>query len=413
MSLKLSQEHNRNARPSPVPLLDVTRGNQPLRDEILGAVSRVLDSGQYVLGPDCEQFEHAVAELCQTKFAVGCASGSDALLLALMALDVGPGDEVIAPSFTFFATASAVWRLGGHPVFVDIDPITFTVDPLDLESAVTPNTKVILPVHMFGQCADMSSIQNIARRKGISVVEDVAQAIGASYQGQPAGSLGDIGCISFYPTKNLGGFGDGGMLTTSDEEIASRLRLLRGHGMHPRYFHQAVGINSRLDSIQAAALNVKLPHLPQWNTLRQKNADRYTDLLTTAGLHCRLILPKAATDNNHVWNQYTVRMVNGQRDHLRNFLATQGIGTEIYYPIPLHRQECFRNIASLSRDLPETELAADEVLSLPIFPEITASEQELVVAAISQFYAQYGDAPSTTSNPSVVADATLRRTRSA
>ena len=203
------------------------------------------------------------------------------------------------------------------------------------------------------------------------------------------------------------------MLTTSDEKIASRLRLLRGHGMHPRYFHQIVGINSRLDSIQAAALNVKLPHLPQWNTLRQKNADRYTDLLTAAGLHCRLILPKAATDNNHVWNQYTVRVVKGQRDQLRNFLATQGIGTEIYYPIPLHRQECFRNIASLSRDLPETELAADEVLSLPIFPELTASEQELVVAAISQFYAQCGDVPSITSNQSVVADAALRRTRSA
>ena len=365
-----------------VPLLDVGRGNRPLRDEFLEAIARVVDSGRFLHGPEVKQLEDSVAQLTGAKHAIACASGSDALLLALTVLGVGPGDEVIVPSFTFFATASAAWRLGARPVFVDIEPETFNIDPLRLARAITPATKAIVPVHLFGQCADMGPILETAAAKNIPVVEDAAQSIGATYQGRQAGAMGAIGCFSFYPTKNLGGFGDGGMLTTSDDVTAERLRLHAAHGMSPRYHHKVVGINSRLDTIQAAILNVKLKRLDEWTELRQTNARRYHQMFTAAGLHRVLDLPKSQMEFGHVWNQYTIRVPHGRRDSLRADLAGRNIGSEIYYPVPLHRQECFASLGYGPGSLPQTERAAQEVLSLPIYPEVTAEEQQAVVDAI-------------------------------
>jgi dTDP-4-amino-4,6-dideoxygalactose transaminase len=370
---------------SSVPLLDIQRQHAPLRAEIDAALARVCDSGRFILGPDCEELEMRLAGYCQARHAVACASGSDALLLALMAGGIGPGDEVLLPSYTFFATAGAVWRLGARPVFVDIDPATFNIDPRDAEARVTPRTKAIIPVHLFGQCADMAAIGAIARRHHLLLVEDAAQAIGAEFEGRRAGSRGDVGCFSFYPTKNLGGIGDGGMLTTQDKQLADKLRLLRGHGMQPRYYHQAVGMNSRLDTLQAAVLNVKFPHLDQWTADRQTNADRYATLLTQAGLGRSLGLPSASQHGRHVWNQYVVRVPGGQRDALRDHLARSGVGTEIYYPVPLHLQQCFQELGYAKGSLPESERAALETIALPIFPELTAGEQHFVVERIAAF----------------------------
>jgi len=369
-------------KPSPVPLLDVNRGNAPLRDEILTAITKVVDSGRFLFGPDVQQLEATVAKHCGSEHAIACASGSDALLLAMMALDIGPGDEVICPSFTFFATASAVWRVGAKPVFVDIDPQTLNIDADCIERAITPATKAIIPVHLFGQCADMDKILELARLHNLHVVEDVAQAIGATHRGRPAGSMGAIGCLSFYPTKNLGGFGDGGMLTTNDAQLAERLRLFAAHGMNPRYYHKVVGINSRLDTIQAAVLNVKMTQLESWTTRRIENAGRYNRLLRNDELPGVLSLPHDLGYGQHVWNQYTIRVPNGRRDQVKARLAETGVGSEIYYPVPLHQQECFRSLGYATGSLPETERAAKEVLSLPIFPELTAVEQETVVARL-------------------------------
>lgn len=369
-----------------VPLLDVGRENEPLEGEFHAAIQRVYRSGGFVLGPECQALEARMAQLCGTDHAIGCASGSDALLLALMAHGVGPGDEVIVPSFTFFATASAVCRLGARPVFVDIEPSSFNLDPALLTSLITPSTRAIIPVHLFGQCADMAGVREVAEQHGLVVIEDVAQAIGAKWQGQPAGSMGRVGCFSFYPTKNLGGWGDGGMLTTSDGELAERLRLLRVHGMQPRYFHKSIGINSRLDSIQAAVLNVKLNHLPAWNAQRQANAARYRELFAHAGLNEHIQLPSVEAGCDHVWNQFTIRIRHNRRDELRLYLTAAEIGTEIYYPVPLHCQECFQDLDCGEGSLPVTELAAREVLSLPIFPALTSTEQETVVHRISQFF---------------------------
>jgi Predicted pyridoxal phosphate-dependent enzyme apparently involved in regulation of cell wall biogenesis len=371
-----------------VPLLDIGRGNSPLREEILAAITRVVDSGKFLHGPDVGQLERAAAELCGVEHAIACASGSDALLLALMALDIGPGHDVIVPSFTFFATASAVWRVGARPVFVDIDPRTFNIDPNKIEPAVTPTTRAIIPVHLFGQCCEMDAINDLARRRRLFVIEDAAQAIGAKYWGRPACSLGAIGCLSFYPTKNLGAFGDAGMLTTSDADLAQRLRLYAAHGMNPRYYHKVVGINSRLDTIQAAVLNVKLARLAQWAEQRKANARRYHDLLTAAGLAGHLVLPHAEPHCEHVWNQYTIRVTAGRRDAVKAQLAEAGVGSEIYYPVPLHLQECFRSLGCKAGSLPETERAAKEVLSLPIFPELTAAEQQTVVARLDEVIAR-------------------------
>jgi dTDP-4-amino-4,6-dideoxygalactose transaminase len=364
---------------SNVPLLDVRRGNDPLREEILAAITRVVDSGRFLFGPEVGELEKAVAELSGTEHAVACASGSDALLLALMALDIGTDDEVILPSFTFFATAGAVARLGARPVFVDIDPATFNLDPARVEEAITPATKAIIPVHLFGQCADMEAILAVAARHNVPVIEDAAQAIGASFAGRPAGSLGTIGCFSFYPTKNLGGFGDGGMLTTRDAKLAERLRLFAAHGMSPRYYHQVVGINSRLDTIQAAVLNVKLARLSDWSHARVVNARRYDDLLKSAGLDRAVGIPLRDARCGHVWNQYTIRIGGGRRDAVKQQLAHSGVGSEVYYPVPLHLQECFRPLGYREGSLPETERAAREVLSLPIFPELSPDEQYTVV----------------------------------
>lgn len=369
-----------------VPLLDLGRQHKPLLDEITESISRVCQSGAFVLGPEVKTLEQGVAAYCRAKHAIGCASGSDALLLALMAYDIGEGDEVILPSFTFFATASAATRLGAKPVFADIDPATYNIDPLAVSRLITPATKAIIPVHLFGQCADMSSLSGIALSAKVPLIEDAAQAIGAEWEGHRAGSIGEIGCFSFYPTKNLGGAGDGGMLTTNDDAIAEWLRLLRQHGMNPRYYHKVVGINSRLDSFQAAVLNVKLPHLDQWSELRQANAARYFDLFATAGLDRILTLPVAHPNCRHVWNQYVVRVPDGRRDALREFLAKRKIGSEIYYPLGLHDQECFRYLGYKPGDLPETDRAAREVLALPIFPELTADEQKQVVDCIAAFF---------------------------
>lgn len=367
-----------------VPLLDVNRGNAPLRDEIIAALTRVVDSGRFLFGPDVQQLEKSIAERCGIEHAIACASGSDALLLALMALDIGPGDEVIVPSFTFFATSSAVTRVGATPVFVDIEPATFNIDPAKVKEAITPRTKAIIPVHLFGQCADMTSLMSIARTHNLPVIEDAAQAIDAKHGGKPACSFGDIGCLSFYPTKNLGGMGDGGMLTTNNAALAERLRLFAAHGMNPRYHHRVIGINSRLDTLQAAALNVKLTRLDTWTKQRTENAERYHELLSAADLHHSLGLPLALPGNEHVWNQYTIRVPHGRRNQLKLQLAEAGVGSEIYYPIPLHLQECYRPLGYAKGSLPETERAAEEVLSLPIFPELTAAEQDTVIARLSE-----------------------------
>jgi dTDP-4-amino-4,6-dideoxygalactose transaminase len=376
-----------------VPLLDLARQHTGLKEQILAAIGHVCDTGGFVLGAEVVELEKNLAEYCQAKHAVGCASGSDALLLALMALGIGPGDEVILPSFTFFATASAVTRLGARPVFADIEPGTFNIDPQAVERLITPATKAILPVHLFGQTADMGAIGRIAATAGVAVVEDAAQAIGAEFRRDPAGrgaragSMGQVGCFSFYPTKNLGGAGDGGMLTTQSDELADRLRLLRGHGMRPRYFHATIGINSRLDSFQAAVLGVKLPHLDRWTAMRQANAQRYSAMLAEAGLDRVLGLPEARPERRHVWNQYVVRIPDGLRDPLRQRLTEAHIGTEIYYPLGLHQQECFRSLGYAEGALPETERAAREVLALPIFPELTAAEQRVVVDCMAAFFA--------------------------
>lgn len=370
-----------------VPLLDVGRGNHPLEQEVLDAIRDVCESGRFLHGPACRELERQIAALTKVDHAVSCASGSDALLLAMMALDIGPGDEVIVPSFTFFATASAVWRLGATPVFADIDPASMTLRPQDVQDAVTPATRAIIPVHLFGQCADMIQINEIAQTHGLKVVEDSAQAIGAEFRQRPAGSWGDMSCISFYPTKNLGGFGDGGMLTTWNSEFADRLQLLAGHGMRPRYYHAEVGINSRLDTVQAAVLLVKLAHLEVATGRRRENAARYAELFAERGLDQVFQLPQEGEGQRHVWNQYTIRVPNSQRDALRQHLANAGVGSEIYYPVPLHRQQCFAEIG-FRRSLPETDRAAGEVLSLPIFPELTDEELQTVVMRMDEFAAQ-------------------------
>jgi len=382
-----SMSSSDNNPDKPIPLLDVPAGNLPLRDQLLESITRVCDSGRFLFGPDVAELEQAMAGWCGVDHAISCASGSDSLLLSLMMHKIGPGDEVIVPSFTFFATASAVWRLGARPVFVDIDPASFNIDPAAIEAAVTSNTKAIIPVHLFGQCAQMPRIMEIANKHQLLVVEDAAQSLGASLQEKPAGSWGQIGCISFYPTKNLGGMGDGGMLVTDDEEIADQLRLYAAHGMRPRYEHHVVGINSRLDSIQAAVLNIKIKHLEEANRCRQENAEIYQQQLAAAEQAGDIQLPWAEDGMLHVWNQFTIRVPAGRRDALKQHLADCQIGSEIYYPIPLHLQTCFSDLGVGLGDLPETERAAADVLSLPIFAELSQQQIERVATSIKDFLA--------------------------
>jgi dTDP-4-amino-4,6-dideoxygalactose transaminase len=340
-----------------------------------------------------------MAEYCGVRHAVGCASGSDALLLSLMVLGVGPGDEVIVPSFTFFATASAVWRLGAKPVFADIRPDTFNLDPADVLYKLSTNTKAIIPVHLFGQCAQMDEIHQIATAaRGIPIVEDACQAIGADYRGRRTGALGTLGAFSFYPTKNLGGFGDGGLITADDDELAARLRVLRDHGQQPRYYHHFVGLNSRLDALQAAVLDAKLPYLASWSAARERHAARYTEEIARRGIDEIIVPPTAAAGCGHVWNQYTVRVADHpsggarRRDALQKYLAERKIGSAIYYPVPLHLQQCFAALGHEPGSLPATEEACREVLSLPVYPELTAAEQEFVIDALAEFCQEQGRA---------------------
>lgn len=369
-----------------VPLLDLQGQYQELREELLAAVTRVCDSQRFVLGDEGRALETEIAAYSQTKYAIGCASGSDALLLALMALDIEAGDEVITTPFTFFATGSAITRLGGSPVFVDIDPLTYNIDPDAVARAITPRTKAIMPVHLYGQCADMDGLLRIAARHQIPIIEDAAQAIGAEDTQRRAGSLGIIGCFSFYPSKNLGGAGDGGMLTTNDAELAARLKILRVHGGATEYRHAEVGINSRLDELQAAVLRVKLKYLDRWSDQRRVNARRYDELLQERAPEFTVVTPFVREEARHIFHQYVLR-VPKHRDDLVKHLAENGVGTGIYYPIPLHRQECFAFLGYRAGDCPEAERAAKETIALPIYPELTENQQRHVVDTLLSFRA--------------------------
>jgi dTDP-4-amino-4,6-dideoxygalactose transaminase len=368
-----------------VPLLDLNEQNQTLRPEIEAALGRVLDTNGFILGTEVKALEEEVAAYCRTKHAIGCASGSDALLLALMALDVKPGDEIITTPYSFFATVSAVTRLGAVPVFVDIDPLTYNLDVAQIESKITERTKAIQPVHLYGQCAEMAALREVAGKYGIPLVEDAAQAIGAEENGKRAGAMSEIGCFSFYPSKNLGGMGDGGMMTTDDDELAEKLFALRVHGAKVKYYHKWVGLNSRLDGFQGAVLRVKLPHLDGWSDMRKANADRYRELFTDAGLAEQVVLPFERENVRHIYNQYVVR-VPERRDGLREFLTANGVGTDIYYPVPLHVQECFEFLGYREGDLPESERASRETLALPIYPELKPEQQEYVVEKIGEYF---------------------------
>jgi dTDP-4-amino-4,6-dideoxygalactose transaminase len=367
-----------------VPLLDLKAQYRGIKSELLAVIEAVCDEQGFVLGPRLAEFEKATAQYIGARHAVGCASGSDALLLALMALGVEAGDEVITVPFTFFATAGAISRLGARPVFVDIEADSFNIDPHDVERAITPRTKAIIPVHLFGQCADMAGINDVAKRRRIRVIEDACQAIGAAQEGRRAGVLSDVGCFSFFPTKNLGGFGDGGLMTTDDDALADALAMLRVHGSRVRYLHEAVGINSRLDALQAAVLHVKLKYLDQWTEGRRRNADRYQRLFAQAQLLDRVMLPVTKPGNFHVYNQYTVRV--RQRDELRTFLKEKGVGSEVYYPLPMHLQNCYQALGYHKGSFPVSERAAEEVLSLPIYAELTEEQQAYVVQMIGEFY---------------------------
>ena len=368
-----------------VPLLDLTEQNNSLRPQIEAALGRVLDTNGFILGSEVAALEKELAEYCGTKYAIGCASGSDALLLALMALDVQAGDEVITTPYSFFASVSCITRLGAKPVFVDIDPQTYNLDIGQIEAKITLKTKAIQPVHLYGQCADMKALQEVSRKHGIPLVEDAAQAIGAEENGVRAGAMSDIGCFSFYPSKNLGGMGDGGFLTTNDDALAKKLLALRVHGAEERYYHKWVGLNSRLDGFQGAVLRVKLPHLDSWSNRRKENADNYRELFTDAGLNEQIHLPLERDDVRHIYNQFVIR-VPSRRDELKLFLADNDIGTDIYYPVSLHLQECFAYLGYREGDFPESEKASRETLALPIFPEMKREQQDYVVEKIQQFF---------------------------
>lgn len=368
------------------PFLDLKAQFTGIRREVIDAVVRVLDSQHFILGPEVEALENQVAEYVAARFAVACASGSDALLLALMALEIRPDDEVITTPFTFGATAGSIARLGARPVFVDIDPDTFNIDERQIEAAITPKTRAIMPVHLFGLSAQMDAITSLAKERGLAVIEDAAQAIGSRWKEQPIGSLGTFGCFSFFPSKNLGAAGDGGMVTTNDSELAQRLKVLRVHGTKKKYSYDLVGMNSRLDALQAAILRVKLPYLSDWAEDRRSNACRYEELFAEYGLTEIVKLPVTPETSLHVFNQYSVRVQ--RRDELQRHLRNQGIPTEIYYPSPLHLQPAFAYLGYRAGNFPEAETACAEVLALPIYPELRAEQQRAVVATISEFYSR-------------------------
>jgi len=359
-----------------IPLLDVVKMHQPIRDELLAALTEVLDSGSYINGPYVERFEDQLAAYTGAKRAIGVSSGSDALMVPLMALNVKPGDEIIAPSFTFFATAGAIVRTGGTPVFVDIDPVTFNIDPDRIEEKITKRAVGIIPVHLFGQSADMDKINAIAEKHGLWVLEDAAQSIGALHHGRMCGTMGTVGMYSFYPAKNLGAIGDGGAVVTDDEALAGKIATLRNHGSHPKYYHSVVGGNFRLDAIQAAVLSVKLPHLKEWEEKRRAAAATYAELLAEGGLY---VPPAEVEGNRHVFNQYELRVKDGKRDAAAAKLKEADIGHMIYYPIPLHLQKCFADLGYRKGDLPVTERACEEVLALPIMADKETCERVVSV----------------------------------
>jgi dTDP-4-amino-4,6-dideoxygalactose transaminase len=366
-----------------VPLLDLQAQYRPLRDEILAAITRVCDSQRFIMGPEIDGLERELSALLGVKHAIAVSSGTDALLLALMTLDIKAGDEVITPTYSFFATAGAVERLGARPVLVDIDPETFNIDVAKAIAAITPNTKAIIPVHLFGLSADLDPIMNAADRAGIPVIEDAAQAIGSTYHSRRVGAIGAIGCFSFFPSKNLGAFGDAGLLTTEDDRLAKRARLLRTHGQEPKYYHHLVGGNFRMDALQAAVLRVKAPHLADWTKGRRANAARYRTLFAAAGVDGDVSLPTEPPDRLHIFNQFVIR--TPERDALKRHLDSRGVGNEIYYPVPFHLQPCFAHLGHRRGDFPHAERAAAESLAIPVYGELSRDQQEFVVSAVAEF----------------------------
>ncbi len=377
----------------PIPLLDLKAQYAPIRQEIRAAIDRVCDAQYFIGGPEVEALEKEVAQYSQAQFGIGVTSGTDALIVALMTIDVKPGDEIITTPYSFFATAGCIDRLGAVPVFVDIDPRSYNVDVARIEAAITPRTRAIIPVHLYGQMADMDPLMDVARQHNLVVIEDAAQAIGSEYRGRRAGSIGDFGCFSFFPSKNLGGFGDGGMVTANNPALAHIARLLRNHGAEPKYYHKLVGGNFRLDALQAAVLRIKLQYLDDWTAGRQRNAARYRQLFTAANLVVEgptaagqpgIVLPTEEPERRHIYNQFVVR--TDRRDAVMAKLKERKIGHEIYYPVPLHLQECFAELGHQPGDLPHAELAAKETLALPIYPELTEDMQAAVVAAVAAAY---------------------------
>lgn len=375
-----------------VPLVDLKAQHDPLYGDIISAIERVINRQSFILGPEVKQLEELIAAYCHLKHAIGVSSGTDALLIALMAKDIGPGDEVITTPYSFFATAGVIARVGARPIFSDIDPITYNLDPNKIEQVITPRTKVLIPVHLYGQCAEMTPLQQISNGYRLSIIEDAAQAIGSEYRdGRRAGSMGELGCFSFFPSKNLGALGDAGMVVTDQAELADKVRILRVHGGQPKYYHKVVGGNFRLDTLQAAVLCIKFKYLDEWTKKRQTNAGQYERLFNDSGLPERgfVTLPRAAyaasgASHYHIYNQFVIRAAN--RDALRKFLRENDVGTEVYYPVPLHLQECFRSLGYREGDFPEAERAARETLALPIYPEISQEQQQKVVERIAQFY---------------------------
>jgi len=372
--------------PMKVPLLDLQAQYRPLRDELLAALTRVADSQRFIMGPEIAALETELARMLEVQHAIAVSSGTDALLLALMTLGIGPGDEVITPAFSFFATAGTVSRLGARPVFVDIDPATFNLVPSLVTAAVTPRTKAIIPVHLYGLSADLDPVMAEASRLGVPVVEDAAQAIGAAYRSRQVGGFGALGCFSFFPSKNLGAFGDAGLVTTNDAALAARARQLRVHGMEPKYYHHLIGGNFRMDEMQAAVLRVKAPHLSAWTEARRVNARRYVRMFNEAGLLGRLTLPTEPEGRRHIYHQFVIRTPD--RDGLKRHLDLKGIGNEIYYPVPFHLQPCFADLGYRTGAFPNAERAAAESLAIPIYGELTVEQQQVVVEAVAEFVRQ-------------------------
>jgi len=367
-----------------IPLLDLKAQYNSIKDDIHKAVDEVLESQLFINGPQVKECETAIANYCNCKYATGVSSGTDALLISLMVAGIGSGDEVITTDYSFFATAGCVSRTGAKPVFVDIDPVTFNIDPAKIESKITSKTKAIIPVHLYGQCADMDPIMKLAEEYNLIVIEDGAQAIGAEYKGKRAGSIGQFGCFSFFPSKNLGTVGDGGMVVTNDAALDEKLKIFRNHGSKPKYYHKFIGGNFRLDTLHAAVVLAKLPHLDGWSKARQRNAERYRKLFADSGLVEKgIVRLPAEVNNRHIYNQFVIRVP--RRSELQNYLKEQGIGTEVYYPVPFHKQECFAYLGSNVEDFKESSKAAEETLALPIYPELTGEQAGYVVEMIGRF----------------------------